>query len=345
MTTSEPPETERSGPGTVLRILEHRELTLAAVLLALLAFFSLTAFRFASGGTASQVLQDLSIVLIVGVGEALVLFTRNIDVSIGSMVGISAFFGAAFAAAYPDLPLFAVVLVTCLLGFGLGSINGILVAALSVPSIMVTLGTLYIFRGVLSYAAGSRQVTSQLLPQGYDEIASWTLFGVPGLFIYAAVIAVVAHVFVRYTYPGRSMLALGSNPLAATKLGISTKRLVFGAFALTGALCGFAGVLWGARYGTVDSSVAYGFEIVVLAAVVVGGVSTRGGSGSIAGVAIGAAILSTIGIGLALMNVSQFWLQALTGLVILSAITFDIVLRRRILRRRVTQSEGVRETG
>ncbi len=330
MKTSEPPVAERSGPGTVLRILQHRELSLAVVLLALLAFFSLTAFRFASGGTVSQIVQDLSIVVIVGVGETLVLFTRSIDVSIGSMVGISAFFGAAFAAAHPELPLVGVVLVTSLLGFGLGSINGILVAALSVPSIMVTLGTLYIFRGVLSYAAGSRQVTSQLLPQGYDKIASWTLFGVPGLFIYAVVIAVIAHIFVRYTYFGRSMLALGSNPLAATKLGITSKRLIFGAFALTGALCGFAGVLWGARYGTVDSSVAYGFEIVVLAAVVVGGVSTRGGSGSIGGVAIGAAILSTINIGLALMNVSQFWLQALTGLVILSAITFDIVLRRRI---------------
>ena len=246
------------------------------------------------------------------------------------MVGISAFFGAAFAAAHPELPLFGVVLATSFLGFILGSINGMLVAALSVPSIMVTLGTLYIFRGVLSYVAGSRQVTSQLLPRGYDTIASWTLFGIPGLFIYAVVIAVMAHIFVRYTYLGRSMLALGSNPLAAAKLGIGSKRLTFFAFALTGALCGFAGVLWGARYGTVDSSVAYGFEIVVLAAVVVGGVSTRGGSGSIGGVAMGAAILSTINIGLALMNVSQFWLQALTGLVILSAITFDIVLRRRI---------------
>ena len=330
MKTSEPAVAGRRGHGAVLRILQHRELSLTLVLLALLAFFSLTAFRFASGGTVSQIVQDLSIVLIVGVGETLVLFTRSIDVSIGSIVGISAFFGAAFAAAHPDLPLVGVVLVTSLLGLVLGSINGLLVAALSVPSIMVTLGTLYIYRGVLSYAAGSRQVTSQLLPQGYDTIASWTLFGIPGLFIYAVVIAAIAHIFVRYTYFGRSMLALGSNPLAAGKLGITSKRLIFLAFALTGSLCGFAGVLWGARYGTVDSSVAYGFEIVVLAAVVVGGVSTRGGSGSIGGVAIGAAILSTINIGLALMNVSQFWLQALTGLVILSAITFDIVLRRRI---------------
>ncbi len=112
MKTSEPAGAERNRPGTVLRILQHRELSLTVVLLALLAFFSLTAFRFASGGTISQIVQDLSIVLIVGVGETLVLFTRSIDVSIGSMVGISAFFGAAFAAAHPDLPLVGVVLVT-----------------------------------------------------------------------------------------------------------------------------------------------------------------------------------------------------------------------------------------
>lgn len=330
METFDSAAAKRGGASTLLRLLERRELSLTIVLIALSIFFSLTAFRFASGGTISQIVQDLSIVLIVGVGETLVLFSRNIDVSIGSIVGICAFFGAAFAAAFPSVPLVEVVLVTSFVGLVLGAINGILVAALSVPSIMVTLGTLYIYRGVLSYAAGSRQVTSQLLPQGYDTIASWTRFGIPGLFIYAAIIAGAAHVFIRHTFAGRSLLALGSNPVAAAKLGFRSKRLVFGVFALTGALCGFAGVLWGARYGTVDSSVAYGFEIVVLAAVVVGGVSTRGGSGSIGGVAMGAAVLSTISIGLALMNVSQFWLQALTGLVILSAITFDIVLRRRV---------------
>jgi rhamnose transport system permease protein len=136
--------------------------------------------------------------------------------------------------------------------------------------------------------------------------------------------------FIRHTYSGRSMFALGSNPEAAEKIGIASKRWIFGAFALSGVLCGFAGVLWGARYGTVDSSAATGFELVVLAAVVVGGVSVNGGSGSIAGVLLGAAILSVISIGLALMDVSQFWLQAIQGLVILAAIVFDIALRRRV---------------
>lgn len=319
-----------SGPSPLLRLLQQRALSLLVVLAALAVFFSLLTSRFATAATASHIMVDLSIVLIVGVGETLVLFTRNIDVSIGSMVGFAAFFGATFAAQNQDLPMIAVIAVTCGVGFILGSINGILVATLRVPAIMVTLGTLYVYRGVLSYLAGSRQVTSQLLPPGYADIASWSFFGIPGMFIYAMAVTVAAHVFCRYTFAGRSMIALGSNPTAAAKIGISSRRLVYAAFALSGVLCGLAGVLWGARYGTVDSSAASGFEIVVLAAVVVGGVSTRGGSGSITGVVMGAAILSTIAIGFALVNVSQFWVQALQGLVILGAITFDVVLRRQI---------------
>lgn len=313
-----------------LRLVQQRETSLIAVLVILVVFFSLMSNRFASLANAAQIVTDMSIVTIVGVGVAMVLFTRNIDVSTGSMVGLTAFFAADFAAKHPGIPLLVVVLASCLLGGVLGSINGALVATLRVPSIMVTLGTLYIFRGVDSALAGANQVTAQNLSPEYNKIASWTLFGFPGIFLYAVVIALLAHIFIKHTYTGRSILALGSNPLAAQKLGIASKRWIFGAFVLSGVLSGFAGVLWGARYGTVDSSVATGFELVVLAAVVVGGVSVNGGNGTILGVVLGAAILSVISIGLGLLNVSQFWLQAIQGLVIICALVFDIVIRRRV---------------
>lgn len=315
------------------RFFEQREMSLVLVVVGLFGLFSLLSNRFATGPTIGQIVTDMSIVVIVGVGEALVLFTRNIDVSIGSMVGVTAFFAADFAAKNPTLPLVFVVLVSCLVGLLLGAINGALVATLKVPSIMVTLGTLYIYRGFDSALAGSSQVTAQNLSPEYNKIASWTFFGFPGIFIYALAIAAIAHVFIKYTYSGRSMLALGSNPLAAEKLGIPSKRWVFFAFAMSGVLCGFAGVLWGARYGTVDSSVATGFELVVLAAVVVGGISVSGGNGSIPGVLVGAAILSIISIGLGLVNVSQFWLQAIQGAVIIAAIVFDMLIRRRVQSR------------
>jgi len=269
-------------------------------------------------------------VVIVGIGLALVLMTRNIDVSVGSMVGLTAYFAADFAVKNPQLPTIAIIGASVLLGLVLGGINGLIVAALRVPSIMVTLGTLYIYRGIDSILAGSNQVTAQSIAGSYGDVASWNLIGIPGLVVYAFIIAAIAHVFIRFTYSGRSVLAIGSNPLAADKMGIPSRRVIFAVFAVSGALCGFAGVLWGARYGTVDSSVAQGYELVVLAAVVVGGVSVNGGSGSIGGVIVGAAILSTISTGLALVNVSQFWLQAIQGTVIVLAIVSDSIIRTRI---------------
>lgn len=314
----------------IKKLVERREISLLAVLVLLLVVFSLLSDRFASLATAAQILNSMSIVIVVGIGLALVLMTRNIDVSIGSMVGLTAYFGANFAVTNPQMPVVAVILLSCLVGLVMGSINGFIVATLRVPSIMVTLGTLYIYRGILSMIAGSKQVAAQSLPEGYEGLASWSLLGIPGLVIYALVLGVAAHVFIRHTFAGRSLLAIGSNPVAAEQLGIPTKRWVFGAFAVSGVLCGFAGVLWGARYGTVDSSVASGYEIVVLAAVVVGGISVNGGNGSIGGVIVGAAILSVISTGLALLNVSQFWLQAIQGAVIVAALVADAIIRTRV---------------
>lgn len=317
------------------KLLAQREISLVIVLVVLFGAFSLLSNRFASLNTVAQILNSMAIVIIVGVGLGLVLLTRNIDVSVGSMVGLTAYVAADFHAQNPQIPILLVIVLSCGLGLVLGSVNGLLVASLQVPSIMVTLGTLYIYRGIDSAVAGSRQVTAQGLKGEYEGLASWSLFGIPGLVIYAFIIAILAHVFIRYTFSGRSVLAIGSNPDAAATMGIASKRLVFGAFALSGLLCGFAGVLWGARYGTVDSSVASGYELVVLAAVVVGGVSVNGGSGSIGGIVLGAAILSVISTGLGLVNVSQFWLQAIQGAVIVAAIVSDSIIRTRVEARGV----------
>jgi rhamnose transport system permease protein len=334
--TDRPTAPNPAPPPIARRLTSQRELSLLGILLVLLMLFSLFNSRFAAWSTISQILNDMSIVVVVGIGLGIVLMTRNIDVSIGSMVGVTAFFAAQLSANNPGLGIPLVILASCGVGLVLGSINGLLVSTLKVPSIMVTLGTLYIYRGVDSMLAGSNQVTAESLSDSYKAVASWSPFGIPGMIIYASVIAAAAHVFIRYTFSGRSVLALGSNPKAAESMGIPYRRWVFLAFALSGVLCGFAGVLWGARYGTADSSVATGYEIVVLAAVVVGGVSVNGGIGSIGGIIVGAAVLSTISVGLALQNVSQFWLQAIQGAVILAAIVSDAIIRRRIEARGIS---------
>ena len=312
------------------KIIRLRVLSLTVVALILAIFFSKASGRFLTKTNITQMMIEMSLVIIVGVGAALVLISKNIDVSVGSIVGFSAYFTAEFASKNPKLPLVLIVLVAILIGFVLGSINGLIISNLGVPSIMVTLGTLYVYRGIGSILAGSSQVTSQNLPPSFNRIAGWSLFGIPGMFIYALAVCVIGWFFLQQTYSGRSLLALGDNPSAAKKMGIKSRKWIFIVYAVSGSLAGFAGVLWGARYGTVDSSTATGFELVVLAAVVVGGVNVNGGSGTIGGVLVGAAILGIISVGLSLLNVSQFWVQAIQGAVIIVAIASDMVINKRL---------------
>lgn len=312
------------------KLIRLRVISLTVVALVLATFFSLASGRFLTRTNITHMMIEMSLVIIVGVGAALVLISKNIDVSVGSIVGFSAYFTADIAAKNPGLPLVIIVLIAILIGFILGSINGLIISNLGVPSIMVTLGTLYVYRGVGSILAGSSQVTSQNLPASFSRISGWSLFGIPGMFIYALLICVIAWFFLQQTYSGRSLLALGGNPMAAKKMGIKSRKWIYIVYALSGALAGFAGVLWGARYGTVDSSTATGFELVVLAAIVVGGVNVNGGSGSIGGVLVGAAILGIISVGLSLLNISQFWVQAIQGAVIIVAIASDMIITKRL---------------
>lgn len=316
----------------IQKVIRLRVLSLTVVAVVMMIFFSIASDRFLTRTNLSHMLIEMSLVIIVGVGVALVLITKNIDVSIGSMVGFSAFFTADFASKNPTLPLIIIVGVSILFGLVLGSFNGLIISTLGVPSIMVTLGTLYIFRGLDSILAGAGQVTSQNLPKSFSRIAGWSFFGIPGMFIYALIVCAFAWIFLQHTYAGRSLLALGNNPNAAKKMGIKSRKWIFIVYALSGALAGFAGVLWCARYGTVDSSTATGFELVVLAAVVVGGINVNGGIGSIGGVLVGASILGIISVGLSLLNVSQFWVQAIQGTAIIVAISSDMIINKRLSR-------------
>lgn len=318
----------------VQKVIRLRVLSLTVVAVIMAVFFSFASGRFLTRTNLTQMLIEMSLVIIVGVGEALVLISKNIDVSIGSIVGFSAYFTADFASKHPTLPLVIIVGVAILIGLVLGSLNGLIISNLGVPSIMVTLGTLYIYRGLDSILAGASQVTSQNLPKSFNRIAGWSLFGIPGMFIYALIVCAIAWIFLQHTYAGRSLLALGNNPSAATKMGIKSRKWIFIVYALSGSLAGFAGVLWCARYGTVDSSTATGYELVVLAAVVVGGINVNGGTGSIGGVLVGASILGIISVGLSLLNVSQFWVQAIQGAAIIVAISSDMIINKRLRRQR-----------
>ncbi len=318
-------------PGLVSRV---RELGLLAVLFFIILVVSVQAPRFLSIDNFVQILLSVAIIAIVAVGETLVVLTRNVDLSVGSMVGITAFVTAYFFKQIPNTNIIVGILLGCVLGLALGSINGLIVSLGRVPAIVATLGTLYVYRGLL-FVIGSNtttQVNASDVPPGYLALATTQILGIPALILIAAVIAIIAAYFLHASKSGRQLYAVGSNPAAADMIGIRRNRLVFAAFAASGLLAGLAGVLWGARFATVGATAATGLELQVIAAVVVGGVNIFGGSGTILGAVLGAIVLGTLQNALNILNISQFWLQASYGAAIIGAVVLDAIITRWVQR-------------
>ena len=309
----------------------QRELSLVAIMFVLGGLVSITAPQFLTGANLSQVAVLASIVAVAAVGEALVVITRNVDLSVEATIGLVAY---CVARALELQVLGAPGAIVLGLGIGLllGMINGVIVAVFRVPAIVATLGTLSVFRGVDYLIAGSHQVPLAGLPEGFTDAARDTILGIP-IFVLVAIIAVaIGSVILRWTRFGRQVYAVGSNPEAAAILGIPSRLVVFTAFSLCGLLAGVAGVMWVMQFGTINGTSATGVVLAVVAAVVVGGVNIFGGSGTLAGAALGALFLGFIANALILVGLSQFWLQAIYGLVILVAVSADAMIVRRLKR-------------
>jgi len=205
-----------------------------------------------------------------------------------------------------------------------------MVAGGQVPSLVVTLATLYIFRGIDILIVGGKEVVANSLPSAFLEIPKATVLGIPDVAIAVAVVIAIGAYYLRSFRSGRELYAMGSNPEAARLAGIGVGRRVFVAFTVSGAIAGVAGVLWAAQYGTVDSTAGTGYELQVISAVVVGGVAIFGGSGSAVGAALGALLLNTISSALYVLGISPFWNQAIWGLLLLLAITLDRFIAVRL---------------
>lgn len=316
----------------VARVAQAREVGLVVVLVAIIAFVGIQQPRFLQLDNFGHILQSVAIIAIVAVGETLVILTRNVDLSVGSIVGLTAFASANLLKDHNDLNLILVFLFGCALGALLGAINGLLVAYAGIPAIVGTLGTLYIYRGLDFTITGGNEVSAYQVPTSFLDIAGAYVFGIPLLVVIAALIALIAGYLLRYSRQGRQLYAIGSNPDAAQIIGIHKSRLVFSAFLITGALSGFAGVLWASYFATIDSGAATGLELLVIAAVVVGGVNIFGGSGTMLGAMLGAIVLGTIQNALGILRVDQFWLQAIYGAAILIAVTLDALVTRQVQR-------------
>jgi len=320
---------------TLTLVARLREVGIVIVLLAVVAIVSVQAPVFLSVSNFEQILLNVSLIAIVAVGQTTVVLTRNVDLSVGSVVGLVAFTTGDLLKEH-TVGVVGAIVIGCLLGLGLGAFNGLIVAVARVPAIVATLGTLYVYRGLDFIIAGGKQVSAIDLPHDYLGIASSSVLGIPTLIVAAAAIALIAAYLLRNSGVGRELYAIGSNPAAAEVVGIPTQRLIFGAFVVCGLCAGFAGVLWGSRFGSVNALAASGLELQVIAAVVVGGVNIFGGSGTAIGAVLGAVLLATIENALRILHLSEFWLQAIDGAIILLAVGTDAAIRgyfQRILVR------------
>jgi rhamnose transport system permease protein len=331
-----PEHTGGRGASLVQRLVVVRELGILAALLLLVVVTVLANPRFLSGQNIRDLLLSASILTVLAAGQTIVIITRNVDLSVGSVLGLSAYASGTLLVSAPGTPVIVVVLAGMTVGALCGLLNGAIVAIAKVPSLVVTLGTLYAFRGLDSLWASTSdrlQINAADLPAGFKSFGGARLLGVPVLFLIALAVVLLVGFYLRNYRGGRELYGIGSDPAAARLSGIPVGRRVFAAFAVNGALAGLAGVLYAARFQTLDATAGTGQELLVVAAAVVGGVAIFGGSGSVYGAALGALLLTTIGASLPQLGLNPFWREAAVGALILAAIVLDRTLSLRLARR------------
>lgn len=323
------------------RVFRIRESGIIVVLIVFVAITVSIEPRFASQQEVQFILANTTIFALLALGETMVIVSRNVDLSIGSVVGLSAYVSASLFGKIHGIPIVVVFGVGLGIGLAVGVANGLMVAIGRVPSLVVTLATLYIVRGLDILIVGGNEVVAQTLPNAFIEIPRAGIYGVPYLAIVIAAVIGIGAYYLRSYRSGRELYAIGSNPEAARLAGIPVGRRVLTAFAVSGAIAGVAGVLWAAQYQTVDSNAGTGYELTVIASVVVGGVAIFGGSGSAVGAAIGALLLQTINSALYVLGISPFWDQAIAGALLLAAITLDRIISLRLTAALRRRSAGV----
>ena len=313
----------RRGVPGLATVLNRREFGLVAAIIAFAIPIVVINDRFLSGTIQTNLSRDIALLAIPAVGEMLVMLTRNIDLSVSSVIGLTAYLSADFMRDHPGAPVIVALLLASFIGLLCGTLNGLVVTIGRVPSIVVTLGTLAVYRGLTGMIAGTSQVSADEVPDAWKAFGRMKILSIPVAVPTAiAVLAGVAYVL-RSRRPGRELFAAGSNPDGAAVAGIRVSLRVVQAFAMSGALAGFTGAMTASRFATVDARVAVGLELTVIASVVVGGVALRGGSGTVLGVALGATMLLVIQTGLPLARVNSLWLEGVYGLVILLAVAVD----------------------
>lgn len=313
-----------------------RELVLVVLIIALLLFFGTQIDNYFTGRFFNRISTSVAVVVVVAIGQTLVLLTRNVDLSVGSIVGFSAYLVGSQLAINQWIPPWLAVVIAIASGAAMGLLNGVLVAYGRVPAIITTLGTMAIYRTLMFLYSDSKTVTADSMPSWVMEVpranvASIGELDLRVLVLLALLVVIVFQFVLSYTSWGRRLYAIGSNPDAAKVAGIPAQRTVMTAFILCGALAGVGGFMFLSRFGNITVVAAQGMELQVVAGAVVGGVNIFGGSGSAVGAMLGVVLIDLLEQSLLRwLEISEFWRDAILGLLILLAVASDALIMTRL---------------
>ena len=307
----------------------RREWVLLLIIALLCVGVGLRAPVFLSWRNALDVSNDSAILAILVMGQMMVLLTRGVDLSVASNLALTGMLCALAGRAFPGLGAVSLLVLAVAIGALLGAFNGWLITRFQLPPIVVTLGTLSAYRGAIFVASHGAWISDHEIHPAIKGLPRETWMGLPALVWIALAVLALSAAFLHWRREGRELYALGGNPGAAAYVGIPVRQRLLMVYTLSGALAGLAGLLWVGRYAIAFTELASGFELTVIAACVIGGVSIGGGVGSVAGAALGVLFIGVVNGALPVIQVSPFWQQAIAGAVILISVALNARAGRR----------------
>lgn len=322
-------------------IVKNREAQLGMVIILLLALIGLITPDFLAISNLVSVYNDTSILIILALGQMLVIITRCIDLSVAANVALTGMVVATINNLYPDVPVPLIILLGATLGTVLGMINGWLVWKMNIPAIVVTLGTMSIYRGAVFLISKGAWINAHQMSDTFLQIPRASFLGLPVLGWCSIIAVSTMYYFTRHRQMGRKIYAAGNSPTAAYYIGVDVGKKQFLAFTISGLCAGIASYLWISRYAVAYVDIANGFELQVIAACVIGGVSIAGGTGTVLGCLLGALFLGIINNALPVIGISPFWQMAISGSVIILAVIANSRSERklgRIILRKAVQN-------
>jgi rhamnose transport system permease protein len=313
-------------------VYKFRELGLLAFIIILSVAVQFRNPSFLSGENINDMITNTAILSILALGMMLVLVTRGIDLSIGSTIALSGMIAAQTVSTYQSLNPLLVILLGIAIGMVCGVINGVLIAKIGLLPIIATLAMMNIFRGITFKISGGEWISSYQMPESFVSIAIGTTFGLNNLIVMAIVIYLLFFYVINHTRTGRQIYAVGSNPDSAKVSGIKEDRILLLVYTIMGGFAGLSGVLWVSKFASAQGDTASGYELTVIAACILGGVSIAGGAGKISGIILGSILLGILNNALPLLNVSPFWQTGIQGLIILVAVIINTLVKRGVDR-------------